>query len=391
MKAFILLSYLSIASISAAILTPALPAIAQTYSLMHGEVMAVVSWFLFGYVFGQLMYGPLANRYGGLYALRIGLVINLLSIGLAGIAVHCHSFHLLLIARVIMAIGSAAGLACGMILIHEYCQPEKAAKLLTYAIISFTLGIGIAVTLAGFITQYCSWVALLWVLLVHGIVMLLSTLIFEKISRQTQTISIKNIIRQYREALGTPSLIGASLVVGLCSIISYCYSAAAPMIAEQNFHLSPAAYGSWNSINMLGMLASGFLARLLMHRVGAQRLIAFAIMAVVLTIAMLALLYQYHWLTVGLFFCATSLLYLFAGLLFPAGSWLALAHAQNRASASAMMSFINMGSACIAVVGMGLLPGVIFWQYLVIMLIALMLIVLSNISLIIGLYKRSYN
>lgn len=71
-----LLSYISIASVSAAIVTPALPQIQEQYALNPGSVEWMVSAFLVGYVIGQLIYGPLANQYGRLKALRLGLYIK---------------------------------------------------------------------------------------------------------------------------------------------------------------------------------------------------------------------------------------------------------------------------------------------------------------------------
>lgn len=65
-----LLSYISIASVSAAIITPALPHIEQTFILNSGTVEWVVSTFLIGYVIGQLIYAPLASVYGRLNALK---------------------------------------------------------------------------------------------------------------------------------------------------------------------------------------------------------------------------------------------------------------------------------------------------------------------------------
>jgi len=44
------------ASISAAIITPALPYIQKTYALTHGALESVISIFLLGYVLGQLVY-----------------------------------------------------------------------------------------------------------------------------------------------------------------------------------------------------------------------------------------------------------------------------------------------------------------------------------------------
>lgn len=71
-----LLSYISIASVSAAMITPALPHIEHTFALSTGTVEWVVSTFLIGYVLGQLIYAPLANVYGRLNALEWGLNIG---------------------------------------------------------------------------------------------------------------------------------------------------------------------------------------------------------------------------------------------------------------------------------------------------------------------------
>ncbi|MDF1759655.1 MAG: MFS transporter [Coxiellaceae bacterium] len=352
-KSIVLLSYISTASISAALLTPALPAIAQYYAIGQSTVMAVVSWFLFGYVIGQLIYGPLANRWGSLWALRVGLLINLIGIALAGASLLSHSFLLLVIARIVMALGTAAGLSCGMMLIHDYCDKAQAPKVLAYAIVSFTVGIGAAVSVGGYITQYLSWTVLLLVLLVHGIVMLLSTLFFQPLSQPQHSISVSTIIGNYMAALKSVRLFIFSLVVGICSMVSYCYSAAAPLIAHQQLHLSSAAYGNWNALNMVGMLFSGILARALMHRLGAQRLVAVGMVGVLVAFAALVLLHSEYTLTPLLFFSGTALMYLFSGLLFPAGSWLALENAKDRASASSMMSFINMSTAFVAVLLMG--------------------------------------
>ena len=79
-KTILLLSYMSIASASAAILTPALPHIEAAFSLGHGQVEWIMNIFLIGYTLGQIIYGPLANKVGRLRALRTGFSINILGI-----------------------------------------------------------------------------------------------------------------------------------------------------------------------------------------------------------------------------------------------------------------------------------------------------------------------
>ena len=74
-KIIMLLTYISIASASAVIINPALPDIAREFDLSSGAVEWLVSIFLLGYVLGQIIYGPIAKRYGDVVNLGLGLLI----------------------------------------------------------------------------------------------------------------------------------------------------------------------------------------------------------------------------------------------------------------------------------------------------------------------------
>ena len=76
----LLLSYISVASSSCAMITPAFPQIEKTWRVGDSQVASLVSVFLIGYFIGQLVYGPIANRFGRLFALRAGLILNLFGI-----------------------------------------------------------------------------------------------------------------------------------------------------------------------------------------------------------------------------------------------------------------------------------------------------------------------
>ena len=75
MKTTILLSYICVASFSAAIITPALPQIQTVFHLTQGNLNWVVTIFLIGYMIAQLIYTPLENRYGRLNAYCTDLTI----------------------------------------------------------------------------------------------------------------------------------------------------------------------------------------------------------------------------------------------------------------------------------------------------------------------------
>lgn len=348
-----LLSYISIASFSATIITPALPEIQQQFGLLQGQVEWMVSAFLVGYVIGQLIYGPLANRFGRVTALRIGLVINILGILVCLIGIHHFSFSLLILGRLISALGAASGLACTFMLINEWLPAEQRKTATAYTILSFTLGIGLAVIVGGILTEYSSWTYCFYLLLGHGVIMLWGTRVFSETLKIPQPLNWKFILGGYKVALSSGTLVVYSIVVGLCSAIGYCFSAVGPQIAIDVFRLSPAEYGYWNLFNMAGMLAGGLMAKPLLQKFSANKVVQFGLAGTVWGLISLLLIAVSHISSVIWFFSSTLSLYLFGGLLFAGGSVIASNSVTNKASGAAMMSFINMVTATIAVIVVG--------------------------------------
>jgi MFS family permease len=348
-----LLSYISIASFSATIITPALPEIQQQFGLLQGQVEWMVSAFLVGYVIGQLIYGPLANRFGRVSALRTGLVINLLGILVCLIGINHYSFSLLILGRLISALGAASGLACTFMLINEWLPLEQRKTATAYTILSFTLGIGLAVIVGGIITEYSSWTYCFYLLLGHGVIMLWGTRVFSETLKVPQQLNLKHILSGYKVALSSGSLVVYSIVVGLCSAIGYCFSAVGPQIAIDLFQLSPAEYGYWNLFNMAGMLAGGLIAKSLLQRFSANKVVQFGLAGTVFGVINLILIAVFQIPSVIWFFSSTLSLYLFSGLLFAGGSVIASNSVIDKASGAAMMSFINMVTATVSVIVAG--------------------------------------
>ncbi|MDX1837978.1 MFS transporter [Legionella taurinensis] len=348
-----LLSYITTASVSAAVITPGLPAIADSFQLNIEAIQWMISAFLGGYVIGQLIYGPLANRVGRVGALRVGLVINLLGLLVCYAGLLFHSYGLLIGGRLVSALGAASGLSCTLMLINEWLPEQQRRTALSYSILAFTLGIGLAVSLGGWIVTYWQWQGCFALLFIHGVLLLAGTPFLKETMIIRRRVNLAQMITAYRQTLASPGLVVYALAVGFCSAIGYCYSAAGPLIAERFLHLSAAAYGSWNLVNMLGMLMGGLLTKRLLQRCSPQRVVVYGFGGCTLALLGLFLMWQLHWLLPIGFFIHTSLLYLFSGFLFAGGSCLATASVQDKSNGSAMLSFINMLTATLAVIVMG--------------------------------------
>ena len=352
-KTIILLSYLCIASISAAILTPALPMIEQSYHLSHGSVEWVMTIFLMGYTLGQLIYGPLSVRFSSLWALRCGLLINILGIILCIISETYHSYYLLLIGRLITALGAASGLTCTFSLIHSYFSKKQSILVLSFSMVSFTLGIGAAIAIGGLITEQYHWGDCFYVLLAHGILMWLLTWLLPSSSQETKAINFLVILKKYIHVLTSLRLVGWSLVVSMPTVFSYTFTTMAPTYANQVLHVSMAHYGAWNLLNMIGMLASGFVSRVLLNRYHPAKVVILMFLTTIPALSLIIFLSITSHPTLLLFMTSSIWLYVFTGALFPAATWLASTAVKDTESASSMMSFINMLGAVVSVMLMG--------------------------------------
>lgn len=363
-KISLLLSYISVASASAAIITPALPVIQNTLNLSSGQLNWIISLFLIGYMIGQILYAPVANRFGRLNALRFGFALNIIGILICLIAGYLQNYSLLLTGRIVTALGASAGLSCTFMLLNESLTQERAKHALSFAILSFTVGIGLAVLVGGIITHNLSWVDCFWVLLLHGIAMLISTYCFEETLKKRIAINFKTIASNYKKAFSSKTLFVFSLCMGSVTLFSYCYSAAAPIITYHLFNLSAEQYGYWNIINMVGMcLGSLYAARVLKKYSNKTSLLGAMILSIILLLVMASMV-KWQLLSVIGFFILSALIYFVASIIFPAASHIASNAIEDKASASSSMNFINMASAVLGVAIMGYLPLAHIWAML---------------------------
>src|SRR3990167_4543661 len=92
---FTLLLMISFASVNAVMFTPALPDIANFFDITHDSAQLTISWFLIGYALGQLLYGPLANRFCRKPAIYGGISLQIISSFICVLAGIIHQYPLL--------------------------------------------------------------------------------------------------------------------------------------------------------------------------------------------------------------------------------------------------------------------------------------------------------
>ena len=118
----------SFAAAGAMFLTPALPLMASTLSITAEHVQLVVSVYLAGYALGMLPYGPFANRFGRKPTLYFGLVLAIIGALLSVIAGSFQHFNLLVLGRLVTAVGASVGLKIAYTIVGDLYSHGQATK-----------------------------------------------------------------------------------------------------------------------------------------------------------------------------------------------------------------------------------------------------------------------
>lgn len=345
-SALILMLFFSSASITALLVTPALPAMQAFYHVTHRQINAVMTLFMLGYLLGQLCYSPLAMRFGRLVALRCGLVLNL--IGLALVLLFGHDrFTVMLIGRFLSALGAASGLVCTFILINEIFEHTEAKRTIGKLIIAFTFGSGIAVSIGGFLTEYLGWMSCFDFLFLYGAVLLILSFRLPETMQAAdkQALKIHSILQKYWTGFRCYKLVTFAFIFSASTAFSYAVAAGAPMISHVDLHLSPAQYGIWNLLNPAGMLIGTLVSNYLISRVTHM-----AILTTACSIALVCSLLLFFGMTHCIsFFILTSFIYFATALILPTASVTASNALSCKSTASATTNFINMATPTVVV------------------------------------------
>lgn len=158
-----------------------LPELSRVFAVSLAQAAQVVSVFAVTYGVSQLFYGPLGDRLG---KFRIVTFAALgCSVGSA-VAVFATSLDVLLLARIMMALGAAALIPLSMAWVGDAVPAHELQEMLTRTGLGSTLGIVCGQLVGGLLTDALGWRwAFVFLVLLFGVV---GSLLFGDLRRQQQ-------------------------------------------------------------------------------------------------------------------------------------------------------------------------------------------------------------
>lgn len=355
---FTLLLMISFASVNAVLFTPALPTIANFFSISEGTAQLTITWFLIGYALGQLIYGPIANRFGRKKALYAGIILQIASSLLCVLAGAMHDYSILILGRFLLALGSGVGLKMTFTLVNELYEPLRASQLMAYLMIAFAITPGLGVMLGSMLSTQFGWTSTFYAGAVYGCLLLLLTtrLPETKLQLDKQALQLKHLMSHYFLQFKNLKLISGGLLMGGATCFVYLFAALAPFIAMNMLHMDAATYGKANLLPPIGMVLGSFASAQLIKKYSSLFVINLGIfIALIGSTIMLMLVFVNASALLGIF-VPMMLCYFGLSLIFANASTIAMSHTTDKAHGSAVMSFTNMGLATIILLSISELP-----------------------------------
>lgn len=336
------------------IFVPALPIAAKSLGAGISAMQMTVSLYIFGLAVGQLLYGPMADRFGRRPVLLFGLGLY----SAAGlVAALAPDVHALITARLFQAIGGCAGLVLGRSIVRDTAGPQEATRRLALMNLMVTVGPSIAPLVGGALATALGWRSIFYALFALGIVGLLFTWrLLPETGTPGARLDASALARNYGQLLRSPAFLGFSIGGGCATTSMYAFIASAPFIFVDQLHRPAHEAGIYLAILVSGVWLGSFLTSHLIQRVRVDRLmIRSNALSVLAAFVLLGGVLMGH-LSVALAVGAMFLFTVGAGMASPAALTQAISvNPQVIGSASGLYGSTQMavGALCTALAGMG--------------------------------------
>lgn len=322
---------------------PAFPAMAQSLNTSAGMVERTLAGFLLGVGVAQLVYGPMADRFGRKLPLLFGVLIFTIA---SFFCARASSIDELTVWRIIQAFGGAAGMAIPRAVIRDRFETREAARALSMLMLIMGVMPILAPLIGGQILLFSDWRGIFYFMAGSGILLWLLTFFTMKESLAPERVlplQPKLIAHNYSALLRDRPFMFYSLAASFSSAGMFAYIAGSPRVFIELFSVDPRHFGFYFGANAACLIVfSQVSARLLntyspptLLRVAQGLQVVFTLLGAILTF--LGVL-DLSWLMVTLMgFMACQ------GFVNPNSAALALSEQGHRlGTASALMGALQM-------------------------------------------------
>src|SRR6218665_26215 len=334
---------------------PGFTAIAEDLNTTANKVSLSLSSYFIGISAGQLLYGPLLDRFGRKKPLYFGLLVYIFASLGCSLTTDIDWFIFL---RLIQAVGSCAASVAAMTMVRDLFPVNDSPKVFSLLMLVVGLSPMLAPTIGGYVIAGFGWHTVFMILMLMGTGILFAARFGLPVT-QAPDLSVslkpKPILHNFAKVLKEPQFAayafsGAAAFSGL-----FAYVAGSPILFMDIFKVNEKTYGWIFAFMSLSFIGSSQLNSILLRKFKSEQLVFAALILQCFTAGLFLLAAYQNWLglyeTIAMLFVYLACL----GLSNPNTAGLSLApFSKNAGSASALLGALQLGMGSLSSIAIGI-------------------------------------
>jgi DHA1 family bicyclomycin/chloramphenicol resistance-like MFS transporter len=320
---------------------PALPEVTRSLHAPAATIQLTLTACLAGMALGQLVVGPMSDKWGRRRPLLTGLAVYVLATALCAFA---PNVEFLVAFRLLQGLAGAAGIVIARAVVRDLYDGVAMARFFSTLMLVSGVAPIVAPLVGGQILRVTDWRGVFVILTFVGtaLAVLVWTRLPETLAPADRHAGgTAEALRGMRALLADLPFTGYMLTGGFSFAALFAYISASPFVVQEIYGASPQTFSVLFGINSVGLVAVGQInGKLLVGRVSMDKVLGTGLAVVVLAATALLLMATGVFGAVGLAPVATALFVLMSamGVTLPNAQTLALMRTRHSAgSASALL------------------------------------------------------
>jgi DHA1 family bicyclomycin/chloramphenicol resistance-like MFS transporter len=252
---------------------PGFPAIARDLNTTIPMVQLSLTSYFIGIAAGQLLYGPLLDRFGRKIPLYAGLLVYIIaSLGCALTS----SANGLIGMRFLQAVGGCAGMVAAHTLVRDLFPADKTAQAFSWMTLVIAISPMIAPAVGGYVTVAFGWHAV-FVILAALTAMIIAGVYFVlplgKGPDATLSLLPKPVLKNFYNVIRQKQFLLYTLAGGIATAAPFAYIAGSADVFMNIYHVSEKEYGWIFAFIAFVIIGSTQLNHLLLKRFRSAQII----------------------------------------------------------------------------------------------------------------------
>lgn len=328
---------------------PAFDNIATDFNTSVDKVQLSLTSYFIGIAFGQMVYGPLLDKFGRKKPLLVGLAIYIVA---SVLCLFTRDINHLIFLRFLQALGSCGGMVGARAMVTDYYSSREAAKV--FSLLMLVIGVSpiLAPSIGAFMLTHLDWHFIFLFLAIMALVIFLATwfLLPESYTgNREMSLAPKSILGNFWQVLSNKVFLSYCLIGSIASAGTYAYLAGSSFVMQQYFGLTKQQYGLAFAFVASAMIIATQLNRYFLKKHSSEQISRLANTWQAFVGILMVLALSFDLLT---FPVALMLIFFFLfghGFIFPNTSAVALSPFKGLAgSASALLGCIQMAIGAFA-------------------------------------------